>query len=663
MTRRVGMVSRSLLDPSKMLRRPGLAGRLGVVASAAALAAGLSSLPIAAPPALATTPPSIATTSYEAMVYLGTTNLQLLEPSASAVTPSVAPSSGQGGFELVPEPNPPTGRVASPQPISPLVVPPATNATISSNPSGFDGITGAQQAMANGGGPLSDLEPPDQGLCSNGTDIVEVVNNAYAVYGTDGSTILAPVATPGLFSLPSIDQGTFISDPRCYWDQSTGHWFVTEISIPNLFTDPQAATHASQLVAVSATSDPTGSYVSFEFDTTDLSDPGCPCFGDYDMIGADANGFYITTNEFGISSGAFNGAQLYAISKQGLAQAASHIAVHEVWPIPKVTHFSNLASPFPGETAGETYHLSPALTPADGTYDAAKGGTELFTMSDAFPLSSDQMGVLALTNTSSLSSFPPDLNLSETAVDLAQSYRFPPTTFAVHQESAAASCGSSPPAPLRCYVKTKTGTLPPEGVLQADFDAVEETTYADGELFTELSSASCTTSCGSIANIGPVGTTSAEWFILSPFFSGGTVQATELHGGVLVAKDGSNVTQSLLYPDIVVDGQSGTGDMVFTVAGSSYFPSAAYIAFGNSGPTGDIEVAAAGSGPEDGFTCYAYFVKKNYGGCRWGDFSGGVAAGGSIWMATEYIPPNSGATARDMFTNWGTHIFTPPPIV
>ena len=111
-------------------------------------------------------------------------------------------------------------------------------------------------------------------------------------------------------------------------------------------------------------------------------------------------------------------------------------------------------------------------------------------------------------------------------------------------------------------------------------------------------------------------------------------------------------SQNLLYPHLVLN-SAGNGFLAFSISGSADYPSAAYVAFhANAGPTGTIHVAAAGTAPEDGFTCYL----ANYGGCRWGDYSGGAVWGGRAYMMTEYIP----ATARDKYTNWGTYVWSAP---
>ncbi len=609
--------------------------RVGLIVGAGALAAATATVSGGGVGVSATVGSGSPTVAPVSMIRVGTQNVRSLALQARSTPPSQTNEKirmGPAHDGLVRG----GGTASAPSPVTDLGVQAGKGhgSGPTSSPSGFMGITGKQQAAANN---AYDLEPPDQGLCSNGTVVVEDVNNAYAVYTTSGTPVVGPVAMTSIFGIPSESAGSFTSDPRCYYDAATQRWFVVELSIPNLFTSRHATT-SYELIAVSQTSSPTGTFTTFAIPTADQSDPGCPCFGDYPMIGADANGFYITTNEFSIYRPYYNGVQLYAVSKWGLTAAANGGSM------PTVVHFGNLPSPFPGETAGETYHLSPALTPGEG-YDTNHNGTEYFAMSDAFPLSASDLGVYALTNTASLASLTPSLTLSDTAV-ATQTYTFPETGMAVTQQA-----GTAAQTPLADYIASQTGSMPPPGVLQADFQALEETTYTGGHLYTALSSAA--SAAYSTTYSAYVGTTSAEWFVLSPSTSrGGTRVSATLTNEGNVGVSG----QSLLYPDLVVNG-SGVGDMVFTLSGPKYFPSAAYVGFGSQGPKGKVAVAGQGSGPEDGFTCYSYYVGTGYGGCRWGDFSGGVAVGSTVWMATEYIPPQE---FRDFYTNWGTFIFSAP---
>ena len=79
---------------------------------------------------------------------------------------------------------------------------------------------------------------------------------------------------------------------------------------------------------------------------------------------------------------------------------------------------------------------------------------------------------------------------------------------------------------------------------------------------------------------------------------------------------------------------------------------ASLIPFASSATPSALEVAAAGSLPEDGFTGYAA-----YGGdgvARWGDYNTAVAASdGSIQMVVQY----SGNYPRTEYANWNTYVF------
>ncbi len=79
--------------------------------------------------------------------------------------------------------------------------------------------------------------------------------------------------------------------------------------------------------------DPTGTWNIYRLDVTDDGTfgtpvhPNCPCIGDYPHIGVDANGFYITTNEYSFFGPEFNSAQIYAFSKRALARGDADVLV------------------------------------------------------------------------------------------------------------------------------------------------------------------------------------------------------------------------------------------------------------------------------------------------------------------------------------------------
>jgi hypothetical protein len=314
----------------------------------------------------------------------------------------------------------------------------------------------------------------------------------------------------------------------------------------------------------------------------------------------------VATDEFGLTSGAYNGAVIYAISKEGLETAAA------TGILPPMFGYRLTRDPF-----GAPYIVAPTSTPPGAAFAP---NTEYFVESNSNLASDDHLLVYAMHDTSLLGApAPPSVYRTEVRTER---YSFPP--------DATQKAGSRP---------LGRSVQDPPGDLQADFNAEMEPVYTDGHIYAQLDTG---TSSGSDA---------VDWFILKPSLSGGTLSASVAHQGVVAVND-----TSLLYPYTAVDAQ-GVGYLLFSLSGPHNYPSPAYIAYGASGPSGPVTVATAGADPEDGFTCYAAFVGPNYGGCRWGDYSQGVAMNGRIYMSTEMIPQGY----RDTLTNWGTYIYSAPP--
>ena len=185
---------------------------------------------------------------------------------------------------------------------------------------GFNGINHA--ANENNFG--FDVSPPDHGLAvgtsSAGPIIIQSLNLSLQAFTRSGHPLTPPVGANTFMGLgPCTDAGFPVncpSDPRVYWDPQTKHWFLTDFTFAN-------SPLGLQFVAVSRTTNGLGSYTIFSIPTgAGFIDPAdCPCTGDFDMIGADNNGFYVTVNEFGQTS--YHGANLFAVSKRGLIAAAN----------------------------------------------------------------------------------------------------------------------------------------------------------------------------------------------------------------------------------------------------------------------------------------------------------------------------------------------------
>jgi hypothetical protein len=465
---------------------------------------------------------------------------------------------------------------------------------------GFSAMGGVQQAGTTGG---SDLEPPDQGLCAGGGYVMEFINNALAIYTEYGAQLVAPVGSASAFLQPTTD---FFSDPRCYYDAPTKRWFFQEFIVGSENSSGKLVVPSTEFEAVSNTPDPTGTYTVYSWDTSDTATTNCPCFGDYDNLGADDNGIYVATDEFGIASG-YNGVIIYAISKEQIETAAG------TGILPPVFAYRLTKDPF-----GQPYVVAPTSTPPGARFAR---NTEFFVESNSNKESDDHLLVYALRNTSLLGApAPPTMYRTEVTTE---AYSFPP--------DAKQKRG---PRPLG------TAYQDPAGGIQADFNAEMEPTYVGGQIYAELDT-------GTVS-----GSDAIDWFILQPKLSGkGTLSATVAHQGVVAVKD-----TSLLYPYTAVDA-NGVGYLLFSLSGPHNYPSPAYISYNTIGPTGPVTEATAGAAPDDGFTCYAAFVGPDYGGCRWGDYSMGVVMNGRVYMAAEMIPQGY----RDTLTNWGTYIWSAPP--
>ena len=513
---------------------------------------------------------------------------------------------------------------------------------------GFNGISHYDQRNAGTGIYINtqfSLEPPDQGLCAGNGFVVEAVNNAVAVYNNRGKVVAGVEPLSQFFGVaPEIVRssglyGPFLSDPKCLYDTSTHHWFLTELYIS---TDPATGANIAPsytYVAVSKTSNPTGSWTVMNFNTTDdgtngtPAHTGCPCFGDQPLIGADRNGFYVSTNEFAISGPAFNGDQLYAISKKKLIAAATHTMGGPV----TFAHIN--AADYLAPYGGLAYSVQPATTPPGAGNDEDTRNQPRFRGIEYF-LSALQFGAppyqvldnriatWALTNTEALnsSSLTPDIALHVTVIG-TETYGQP--------NPAAQKPG---PTPLRDALAA--GTPPvvnPLEKLNTNDDRMNQVVFAKDSLWGAVNTI-----------IGDGSRTGIAYFRIRPEWSPKGNFGADLENQGYVAVNNASV----IFPSISVNAH-GQGAMVFTLVGPTYYPSSAYIRIGTEGVTGSIHIAGAGAAPEDGFSGYAPYAPTSIGVARWGDYSAATALeDGSIWTASEYIP----AGPRTLLANWGTFV-------
>ena len=528
-------------------------------------------------------------------------------------------------------------------PKRPLDAPTVTSSTVaSSNPEltlSFNGLNHRDQRLANGGNQFS-LEPPDQALCVGNGYTVEATNSVLRVWSTAGSPLTGVQDLNTFFGYPAAINraagnkiGPNVIDPVCLYDPDNSRFVV---AITTLHVDASGDFNGKNTIdlAVSNTGDPTGSWTIYHVpaqnDGTDgTPDHGCtldgsahgPCFQDYPHIGADANGVYVTTNEYDLFGPSFNAAQIFAFSKKQLAAHPASIDVSLV---------ENLnVDGSPGFT------VWPAQSPA-GQSSSEQNGTEYFLSTIAGDGSETgnptgtarRVGLWALTNTKSLDSSSPSLGITSRLVN-SQTYVYPP--------KADQKPG---PFPLgQCINDTTTPTVFGPGCWQLLFvgepahnevistpdsldSRMQQTWYVNGTLWG---------ASGTAVQVGGELKSGVAWFSIDPKINGaGKVEGNIKKQGYVALAD-----NNLTMPAIAMT-TGGKGAIAFTILGEDYYPSAGYVTIDSAGNVGPIHVAAAGLGVDDGFTSYKAFVGDPP-RTRWGDYGAAVTDGNSIWIASEYI--------------------------
>ena len=558
---------------------------------------------------------------------------------------------------------------ASDNALSATGVPVVTATPVAGNPGltqSFSGLNGFEERFANNGNQFS-VEPPDQGLCVGNGFVLEAVNDVLQVYRPNGSAASAVTDLNTFYGYAAtIDRtknpprfGPEPTDPTCLFDAGTQRWFVTVLTL-EVSPKTGALTGKNHSdIAVSRTANPLNGFAIYRLPVQDdgtqgtPSHSGCPCIGDYPHIATDANGFYVTTNEYpfsnapGVFGNNFNGAQIYAFDKAAMAARRASVTVIQF----SHTQLHQNGHVVPGFT------LAPAQVPGSA-YNTANNGTQYFLDSvggeeaqpGGFTGQAASVGVYQLTNTQSLHNATPHLTLSG-ALRPSEQYVQPPL--------ARQKFGNTPLANF-CTQEDCFGFGPAhetEGPIATNDTRMLQVYWSHGMLYGALDTG---------VQVGGQLHGGIAWFIVNPGASP-DVSNVAHQGYIGVAG------QDVYFPAVAAL-SNGSGAMGFSLSGPNSYPTAAYALVTPTGVTGSVHVAAAGVGPQDGFTEYVPAVPGVGSSAprpRWGDYGAAVPVGSSIWMASEYIgqtcgfvqfqhDPTCGQT-RAPLINWDTRISAVTP--
>jgi hypothetical protein len=502
---------------------------------------------------------------------------------------------------------------------------------------GFEGLNAFDNDTTGVGGAIT---PPDQANCEGNGWVLEGTNSSMRVYNILGQAVGGPISANDFFGIPQPTATSttieFPSDPKCYFDKQTNRFFATTLDIVatiDPMTGAETLVGSKLIIAVSQGPTPTGKFKLFTIDATDdgtngtASNPGCPCLGDQPLLGADANGFYVTTNEFSLTGPIFNGSQVYAMSKAALVAGRA----------PSVVHLSNLVL-----AEGIGISLQPAISPT-GTIDPAGNGTQYFLSSLDFSGTYDnRVALWALSNTASLDAATPSVSLTH-AVLASEVYGSP-----------AAASQKDGPAPLRDCLNSGNCTttlgipkaMSPEVIEQVDTndDRMNQVYYAGGKLWSAIDTD---------VLVGKNHRAALAWISVQPKHLASGQLGAKVQSQGYVAFDGIDA----MYPSIALT-DDGRGAMVFSVSGGAHYPSSAYARFDAFKPTA-ARIAGEGAAPLDSWDGYATFNGGQAGPARYGDYSAAFIDGTTVWMASEWVATSCTTLpcdGRDVLTNWSTFV-------
>ncbi|MEU6505658.1 hypothetical protein [Streptomyces sp. NPDC046942] len=145
----------------------------------------------------------------------------------------------------------------------------------------FNGLTATDTKP-----PAGPVVPPDPNASVGTTQIVETVNDSYAVYSKTGATIQGARPTNSLWQgFGGACETTDVGDAVVRWDTLAQRWVTTQFAFPDERTGPYF-----QCVAVSTSPDATGTYNRYAFQYRDLND--------YPKLSVWPDAYYVTYRMF-----------------------------------------------------------------------------------------------------------------------------------------------------------------------------------------------------------------------------------------------------------------------------------------------------------------------------------------------------------------------------
>jgi hypothetical protein len=169
--------------------------------------------------------------------------------------------------------------------------------------SNFDGLTDSSPNPCN-------CAPPDNEVAAGATQVVEIVNSELAVYSKTGGTQIKAESTNTIWSgfsgLCSSDND---GDATVTYDTLAQRWVIQQFAVSHV----NRKNPYQECIAISTTSDATGSYFRYSFSYSS--------FPDYPKLGVWSDAYYASFNRF--SGNTFLGAEMCAFNRAKMLTGAA----------------------------------------------------------------------------------------------------------------------------------------------------------------------------------------------------------------------------------------------------------------------------------------------------------------------------------------------------
>jgi hypothetical protein len=156
----------------------------------------------------------------------------------------------------------------------------------------------------DGMGNASGYVPPDTHGDVGFNHYFQVVNCSYAIYNKSGGKIFGPFGNNTVWM--GMPHNSNDGDAIVLFDEKANRWLFSQFSLPN----GSSSAPFYQMIAISQTPDPTGSWYRWVYEFSDMPD--------YPKFGIWTDGYYMTTNNFGAGGAGWVGNGAYSYDRDAM---------------------------------------------------------------------------------------------------------------------------------------------------------------------------------------------------------------------------------------------------------------------------------------------------------------------------------------------------------